>query len=158
MPAACLVLPATAALLIIAEPIIIGLFHSGAFSQDDGKAAAAALIAYAIGLPAFVGLKLTGGGTLCCPKSAAGDGNIADFSWPEYPAQPLSDADFRVCGAGSCDCAGILDGLYLAAWLARAERLDKTALRAVFLSLFCAGIMAAGLYFSAPFIQTALFG
>ena len=69
MPAACLVLPATAALLIIPEPIIIGLFHSGAFSLDDGKAAAAALIAYAIGLPAFVGLKLTGAALYAVQKA-----------------------------------------------------------------------------------------
>ena len=69
MPAACLVLPATAALLIIAEPIIIGLFHSGAFSLADGKAAAAALMAYALGLPAFVGLKLTGAALYALQKA-----------------------------------------------------------------------------------------
>src|SRR5258708_32363087 len=49
-----LALPATAALLVIARPIIIRLFQRGAFGPVETTATAAALIAYAIGLPAYV--------------------------------------------------------------------------------------------------------
>ncbi len=47
-------LPATAALLVIAEPVVIGLFERGAFDRASSSATAAALMAYAIGLPSFV--------------------------------------------------------------------------------------------------------
>ncbi|HEX9461071.1 MAG TPA: murein biosynthesis integral membrane protein MurJ [Alphaproteobacteria bacterium] len=53
-----LALPATAALLVIARPIIIGLFQRGAFGPVETTATAAALIAYAIGLPAYVLIKV----------------------------------------------------------------------------------------------------
>ena len=157
MPAACLVLPATAALLIIAEPIIIGLFHSGAFSLDDGKAAAAALIAYAIGLPAFVGLKLTGAALYAVQKARL----VMVISLISVGLNILLSLYLmQILGYVGLALATVLVSwmgfVWQLGWLARAERLDKTALRAVFLSLFCAGIMAGGLYFSAPFIQTAL--
>lgn len=53
-----LTLPATAALLVIARPIIIGLFQRGAFGAPETAATAAALVAYAIGLPAYVMIKV----------------------------------------------------------------------------------------------------
>lgn len=56
--AAFLVLPAVAALAVIAEPIITGLFAYGAFSTSDAGMAAVALLAYAFGLPGFVLIKI----------------------------------------------------------------------------------------------------
>jgi putative peptidoglycan lipid II flippase len=53
-----LALPATAALLVIAEPIIAGLFQRGAFGDTDSHATAMALGAYALGLPAYVLIKV----------------------------------------------------------------------------------------------------
>jgi putative peptidoglycan lipid II flippase len=53
-----LTLPATAALLVIARPIVIGLFQRGAFGAPETAATAAALIAYSIGLPAYVLVKV----------------------------------------------------------------------------------------------------
>jgi putative peptidoglycan lipid II flippase len=53
-----LALPATVALLVIARPIIAGLFERGAFGHSAAGATAAALIAYAIGLPAYVLIKV----------------------------------------------------------------------------------------------------
>ena len=47
-------LPATMALFVISEDLISGLFGYGAFSQSDSQQAAYALIAYAVGLTAFV--------------------------------------------------------------------------------------------------------
>ena len=49
-----LTLPAAAALGTIATPIIATLFERNAFTVEDTAAAAAALVAYAAGLPAYV--------------------------------------------------------------------------------------------------------
>ena len=51
-------LPATAALLVIAGPIIAGLFQHGRFGDADAAATAAALVAFAWGLPAYVLVKI----------------------------------------------------------------------------------------------------
>jgi putative peptidoglycan lipid II flippase len=53
-----LTLPATVALFLAAEPIIQVLFERGAFSSSDTPQTAAALAAFAIGLPAFVLIKV----------------------------------------------------------------------------------------------------
>jgi putative peptidoglycan lipid II flippase len=47
-------LPATAGLVACAEPIVRTLFERGAFTPADTIATAGAVVAYAIGLPAFV--------------------------------------------------------------------------------------------------------
>ncbi len=51
-------LPGTAALIIVAEPIIAVLFERGAFDAADTAASAAALVAFAFGLPAYVLIKV----------------------------------------------------------------------------------------------------
>ncbi len=53
-----LTLPAAVALLVAAEPIIRVLFERGAFSAQDTRATAWALAAFAVGLPAFVLIKV----------------------------------------------------------------------------------------------------
>ncbi|MFQ5763797.1 MAG: murein biosynthesis integral membrane protein MurJ [Rhodospirillales bacterium] len=52
-----LTLPATAALMVIAEPVIRVLFERGAFGAAETEATAAALAVYAVGLPAYVLVK-----------------------------------------------------------------------------------------------------
>jgi putative peptidoglycan lipid II flippase len=52
-----LALPAAAALIAIAEPVIGVLFERGAFGPGETKATAAALAAFAAGVPAFVLVK-----------------------------------------------------------------------------------------------------
>tara|TARA_R110002110_G_scaffold415612_6_gene652052 strand:+ start:79249 stop:80796 length:1548 start_codon:yes stop_codon:yes gene_type:complete len=52
-----LTLPAAAALLIIADPIVTVLFQRGAFDAADAAATGAALAAFALGLPAYVLIK-----------------------------------------------------------------------------------------------------
>ncbi len=49
-----LTLPCAAALIVVPGPIIRGLFERGAFGPEDTAATAAALAAFAFGLPAFV--------------------------------------------------------------------------------------------------------
>ena len=53
-----LTLPAAAALIVLARPILTVLFERGAFGPADAAATAAALAAYAAGLPAFVLVKV----------------------------------------------------------------------------------------------------
>src|SRR5207253_283359 len=53
-----LTLPAAAALALLAQPILSVLFERGAFGPTEAAATAAALSAYAIGLPAFVLVKV----------------------------------------------------------------------------------------------------
>lgn len=50
-------LPSTAALWLLAEPMIRVLFEHGRFGPDDTTRAAGALVAYAAGLPAFMLVK-----------------------------------------------------------------------------------------------------
>lgn len=49
-----LTLPAAFAIAVIAEPMVSALFQRGAFTEFDTQQTAAALIVYALGLPAFV--------------------------------------------------------------------------------------------------------
>jgi putative peptidoglycan lipid II flippase len=53
-----LTLPAAVALAVLATPILAVLFQRGAFGASDTAATAAALAAYAAGLPAFVLIKV----------------------------------------------------------------------------------------------------
>jgi putative peptidoglycan lipid II flippase len=53
-----LTLPAAIALAVLATPILSALFERGAFGPTDTAATAAALAAYAAGLPAFVLIKV----------------------------------------------------------------------------------------------------
>ncbi len=52
-----LTLPAAAALAAIASPLTVVLFERGAFGPDAARSTAAALAAYALGLPAYVVVK-----------------------------------------------------------------------------------------------------
>ncbi len=52
--ALALTIPAALALIAVPGPIIAGLFERGAFGPDDTAATAAALAAFAFGLPAFM--------------------------------------------------------------------------------------------------------
>jgi len=53
-----LTLPAAAALVVLAGPVIGGLFQHGRFGAQDAEATASALAAFAWGLPAFVLVKI----------------------------------------------------------------------------------------------------
>jgi putative peptidoglycan lipid II flippase len=57
-----LTLPAAAALLVIADPILKVLFVRGHFTLADASLSAQSLSAYAVGLPAFVLIKVLGPG------------------------------------------------------------------------------------------------
>lgn len=50
--------PSAIGLLVLAGPMMAALFHSGAFTGEDVHMAAQALMAYALGLIAFMGIKV----------------------------------------------------------------------------------------------------
>lgn len=56
--AALMMIPAAAGLYVLAHPIVMSLFQYGAFSVHDAMMAMQAAKAYAIGLPAFIAVKL----------------------------------------------------------------------------------------------------
>lgn len=51
-------LPAAAALMVLAAPLVVTLFQYGAFTPFDARMTQYALVAFAIGLPAFVAIKV----------------------------------------------------------------------------------------------------
>jgi putative peptidoglycan lipid II flippase len=55
-------LPATVGLFILALPILATLFQYGAFSDNDSMMAAYSLMAYCLGLPAFILIKILANG------------------------------------------------------------------------------------------------
>jgi putative peptidoglycan lipid II flippase len=55
---ALLTIPAAAALIVMAEPLVTMMFERGKFSDADTIATVAAMVVYACGLPAFVLLKI----------------------------------------------------------------------------------------------------
>ncbi len=57
-----LTVPAAAALVVIADPVITVLFQRGFFDADVASATSLALMAYAAGLPAYVLIKIYGPG------------------------------------------------------------------------------------------------
>ena len=55
-------LPATLGLFLLAQPILSTLFEYGAFSDNDALMAAYSLMAYSLGLPAFILIKILASG------------------------------------------------------------------------------------------------
>jgi putative peptidoglycan lipid II flippase len=53
-----LALPAATALVVAAHPLLVALFQQGRFTADDAKAAAVALQAFSLGLPAYILVKV----------------------------------------------------------------------------------------------------
>ena len=53
-----LVIPCAVGALVVAEPVVAALYQRGAFDYEATRATAYALMAYAIGLPAFVMIKV----------------------------------------------------------------------------------------------------
>ena len=104
-----LTLPAAVALLIAAQPIVTVLFERGAFTRVDANATAAMLAALALGLPAFVLIKVFHPGFFAredtkTPMLYAGIGMTANVC--------LSLLLFLMVGA-----TGIAAGTAIAGWL-----------------------------------------
>ncbi len=51
-------IPSTIGLIVLADPIVRTIYQHGAFSESDAQAVVPALIAYSVGLPAFLIIKI----------------------------------------------------------------------------------------------------
>ncbi len=56
--AVVITIPAAVGLAVLAEPILITLFHYDAFDIEDVRMSAVSLLAYSVGLPAFIAVKV----------------------------------------------------------------------------------------------------
>ena len=146
-PVLILVLPATAALISLSEVLISGLFGSDAFDAADIAASSSALMAYASGLPAFVGSKLTqpafyamNRGRVVMMLSLAGVGlNIIGSLILMHP--------FGHTGlAMATSAAGWAVFLSHLVMLARSGRLDSRSASVLFRVLIATAVMAGGIY------------
>ncbi len=152
-----LTLPAAVALAVIAEPIIRVLFERGAFTAEDTRATAAALAAFAWGLPAFVLIKVFSPGFFAREDTktpmyyaAAGmvvnvAGSLALFFWIGH-----------VGIAVATTIAGWVNALLLGATLARRGHLvaDAALLKRVPLLMASSAAMGALLYFASTGINS----
>jgi len=143
-----LTLPAAAGLLVVAAPVMMALFGHGHFSARDAVLAAQSLRAYAVGLPAFVLVKvlspgffargdtrtpvLVGLGTLVLNFIL----NISFMHWLAHIGPPLASSLAAMVNAG-----------VLAFILMRRGALmpDPLLVRQLGGMVVCAALMAAGL-------------
>lgn len=151
IPAAMLTLPATAAFLVIAHPLISGLFQFGAFQASDAQASAAALLAYSIGLPAFVGLKLTLPALYAMNKGRL----VLIISLITVILNIILSLIFmRYLGHVGLALATALVSwialIWQVGWLFSHQRLNSAPIKPIILSGLCAGVMALCLYVIQP--------
>lgn len=143
-----LTLPAAAGLLVVAAPVMMALFGHGQFTAHDAVLAAQSLRAYAVGLPAFVLVKvlspgffargdtrtpvLVGMGTLVLNFVL----NISFMHWLAHIGPPLASSLAAMVNAGVLAWLLIRRGALLP---------DPRLIRQLAGMAACAGLMAAGL-------------
>ncbi len=127
-----LTLPAAAALVVLAQPILAVLFERGAFGPAEVAATAAALAAYAAGLPAFVLVKVLAPGfyahgNTVTPVKAALAAVAVNFVLTLVLMQFFAHVGVAI----ALSAAGWMQALILLVLLARHGyfRLDRRALR-----------------------------
>ncbi len=153
IPVSILTIPAVAAFLVLSDVLIAGLFRSGAFLDSDATAAALALMAYALGLPAFVGLKLTQAalyamdrGRFVLVTSCVSVGLNIVLSLV------LMQIYQHVGLALATSLVSWLTLFWQAGWLVKAGRLNGIATKVILKAGLSAAVMAAGLYLSLPWM------
>lgn len=139
--------PSMAALLVLAPQLISGLFGRGAFDDSDVIAAAAALMAYGCGLPAYIFSKILqpafyaadrGREALFIALAAVVLNIIASLILMQF---------FGHVGlALATALAGWLVMLAQAGWLVRQRRLDASSLPVLLRSVLAALVLAGGLW------------
>lgn len=156
-----LTLPAAAALIVMADPIIAVLFERGAFGADAVAATGAALAAFALGLPAYVLVKVLAPGffarqDMVTPLKVSISAMAANIV--------LIAALFPVLGfmgiALATAASSTLHAGLLWWWLARREMLiaDERLLHRLPRMILASAVMAAGLWFAARGLEAQLDG
>ena len=148
-----LVVPAVTGLIILAEPILTGLFAHGAFTRNDAGMAGLALVAYAIGLPGFVLVKI-----LQPAFYAAGrPGTVLKISAvmviTNIAGSLLLMGPFGHMGlAIATAISGLLAAVIMMLLLAAAGKISRAMLSPVFRILLASGVMAVLLWFLRPVV------
>ena len=153
IPVSILTIPAVSAFLVLSDVLITGLFRSGAFLDSDATAAALALMAYALGLPAFVGLKLTQAalyamdrGRFVLVTSCVSVGLNIVLSLA------LMQIYQHVGLALATSLVSWITVIWQAGWLVKAGRLNGIATNVILKAGLSAAVMAAGLYLCLPWL------
>ena len=149
-----LVIPAVTGLIILAEPILTGLFAHGAFTNSDAGKAGLALVAYAVGLPGFVLVKI-----LQPAFYAAGrPGTVLKISAIMVAANiagslllmgPFGHVGLALATAAS----GLLAAVIMLLLLAAAGKFSRTILLPLVRILLANGVMAVLLWFLGPMVS-----
>ena len=154
-----LAFPATAALLVLAGPIMAGLFERGAFGAAETAASAQALTAYALGLPAYVLIKVLAPGfyareDTATPVKIAVIGVIANTAMALLLMRPFAQTGiaFATAAAAWLNAMALAVILYRRGHLAPDDTLRRRAPRAVLASLVMAAVLWAVLAPLAPWL------
>jgi putative peptidoglycan lipid II flippase len=150
-----LTLPSTAGLVVLAEPIVTVLFERGAFDAAASLATARAVIAYALGLPAYVLIKVLApgffarGDTVTPVKIAIGC-IVANLLLMVALIGPLEHVGIALATALSA----WLNAALLATLLHRAGRLapDARLRRRLSRLVLATSAMALGLWLARPWV------
>ena len=152
-------LPAAAALIVVAEPIIRALLQYGAFDAADSVATAGALAAFSIGLPAYILIKVLAPAfharqdmktplRFALVAIAVNLGLNLILIWPlRHVGPPLATA-----------IAAWVNVLLLYRALARRDffRVDRELVSHILRLALAAALMAAALWFGEPLIEPLL--
>ncbi|MDA0654946.1 MAG: murein biosynthesis integral membrane protein MurJ [Proteobacteria bacterium] len=153
-----LCIPAAGALVVLAEPIVTVLFQRGEFSQSDATATARALMAFAIGLPAFVLIKALVPGFFArqdtaTPVKIAVVAMVVNVGLAVALMQVFAHAGLALATA----LTAWLNAFALAAVLVRRGhyRMDLKFKRRLPKTIFSAAIMVIGLWVGADILRNA---
>ncbi|SDG18521.1 putative peptidoglycan lipid II flippase [Limimonas halophila] len=121
-------LPAAAALIAVPTPIVGVLFERGAFAGEATQATAAALMAFAVGVPAFIGVKILQPAFFAredtmSPFKAAAAGSATNIALAIGLFSAIGHEGIALATA----LASWLESALLAAWLYRAGHLRPDA-------------------------------
>jgi putative peptidoglycan lipid II flippase len=154
-----LTLPAAAALLVMAEPIVRVLYERGAFSVDTTQSVSAALAVFGLGLPAFVMIKAFTPGFFAredtrTPMIFAGISVTVNVALALTLFPLIAEAGIAAAEA----TAGWVNATLLLTTLIRRGhwRLDRSLLTRIPRLVLAAAIMAAFVWFAAGWLASWL--
>ncbi|MDO5646347.1 murein biosynthesis integral membrane protein MurJ [Paracoccus sp. (in: a-proteobacteria)] len=157
-----LTLPAAFAIAVIAQPMVATLFERGAFTAHDTQQTAAALIVYALGLPAFVLQKILQ------PLYFAREDTQTPFRFAVYSMGVNAAVAFGLMPFIGFLAAAL--GTSIAAWImvaqlwhgtrtmGQAARADAQLKRAFPRILICSALMAGALWVLRGWLEAAQIG
>lgn len=155
-----LTLPAAIALFLIAEEIVHVLFERGAFDKTDTIATAQALTAFAVGLPAFVLIKVFSPAFFAredtkTPMWFAGISMVINVAGSLILFPTFQHVGIAIASSA----AGWVNALLLAGTLMKQNELqiDSLLLKRIFLLCVASAAMGAGVYFGAQVLSSYLY-